>query len=225
MSNAKPYKPKYEDRQDQQTTLTLSTPKELAGFLTKSKTSIAAALPAHLNPDRMIRLAVTCFSQNPALQRCSAVSIFSSLLIASQLGLEPGVAGQGYLIPYKGKCTFVPGWQGLVGLLNNTGRATAWTGVVYEGDHFQFELGAYPILRHVPGINYGDEDKMTWAYACARVNGAETPVIEAWTMERIWRHRDAHNEVGEKHYSYKKPRNVRPEGGLAASPQVHAEKR
>ena len=22
-------------------------------------------------------------------------------------------------------------------------------------------------------------------------------------MERIWRHRDAHNEVGEKHYSYK----------------------
>lgn len=205
MSNEKPYKPKYEDRQGQQTALTLSTPKELAGFLIKSKTSIVAALPAHLNPDRMIRLAVTCFSQNPALQRCSAVSIFSSLLIASQLGLEPGVAGQGYLIPYKGKCTFVPGWQGLVGLLNNTGRATAWTGVVYEGDHFQFELGAYPILRHVPGINYGDEDKMTWAYACARVNGAETPVIEAWTMERIWRHRDAHNEVGEKHYSYKNP--------------------
>ena len=70
MSNTKPYKPKYEDRQGQQA-LTLSTPKELAGFLTRSKTSIAAALPAHLNPDRMIRLAVTCFSQSlAAVFRC-----------------------------------------------------------------------------------------------------------------------------------------------------------
>lgn len=191
-----------QSRQEQDTSCALASPKDLAIFLSKSKSSIAAALPKHLNPERMIRLAVTCFSQSAALRQCSSVSIFSSLVLASQLGLEPGVAGQGYLIPYKGKCTFVPGWQGLVGLLNNSGRATAWTGAVYEGDVFQFELGAYPILRHVPGENYGDVSKLTWVYACAKVNGAEVPVVEAWPMGRIERHRDVYNKVGRKHYSF-----------------------
>lgn len=163
---------------------------------------IAMALPKHLNPDRMMRLALTCFSKDSNLRQCTPVSIISSLVIASQLGLEPGVGGQGYLVPYKDTCTFVPGWQGLVGLLNNSGRATAWTNAVFEGDVFEFELGAFPKLRHVPGPNYGDPDKMTWAYACAKVNGSELPVIEAWPVERLLKHRKTYNKVGSKHYSY-----------------------
>jgi hypothetical protein len=51
-------------------------------------------------------------------------------MTAAQLGLEPGINGQGYLIPYKGTCTFVPGWKGLVDLVARSGRATVWTGVV-----------------------------------------------------------------------------------------------
>lgn len=160
------------------------------------------ALPKHLNPDRMVRLALTCFSTTPALRQCTPQSILGSIVVASQLGLEPGVAGQGYLIPYGKVCTFVPGWQGLVGLLNNTGRATAWSGCVFEGDHFVFELGSQPKCEHIPGPNYGDSDKMTWVYACGKVNGSEQPVIEAWPMARVWKHRDRYNKVGNRHYSF-----------------------
>lgn len=175
---------------------------QLSRYLNQYKSSLVRALPSHLNAERMIRLTLTCFSQNSSLRNCTPESIFSSLIIASQLGLEPGVCGQGYLIPYKGECTFIPGWQGLAGLLNNTGRATAWTGAVYEGDEFDFELGSNPHLRHVPGCNFGDAEKLIWVYACAKVNGSEMPVIEAWPMSRVKSHRDANNKVGKSHYSF-----------------------
>lgn len=182
--------------------MTVRNPKELLGYLERSRSAIEMALPKHLNPDRMMRLALTCFSTNPAIRKCTPQSILASIVVASQLGLEPGVAGQGYLIPYKETCTFVPGWQGLVGLLNNTGRATAWTGAVYEGDEWNFELGSRPRCQHVPGPNYGDADKLRWVYACGKVNGSEQPVVEAWPMARVWRHRDKFNKVGSRHYSF-----------------------
>lgn len=180
----------------------VSNPKQLLDFLTRSKSAIEMALPKHLNAERMMRLALTCFSTNQALRNCTPQSILASVVVASQIGLEPGVAGQGYLIPYKGTCTFVPGWQGLVGLLNNTGRATAWTGSVFEGDEWEFELGSAPRCKHTPGPNFGDPEKLVWVYACGKVNGSEQPVIEAWPITRVRKHRDRYNKVGEKHYSY-----------------------
>lgn len=177
-------------------------PKAMLALLNQSKSAIEMALPKHLNSERMIRLALTCFSTNQALRNCTPRSIIASVVVASQLGLEPGVAGQGYLIPYKQTCTFVPGWQGLVGLLNNTGRATAWTGAVFEGDEWVFELGSKPHCYHKPGPNYGDVDKMTWVYACGKVNGSEQPVVEAWPISRVKKHRDKYNKVGQAHYSF-----------------------
>jgi recombination protein RecT len=182
--------------------MAVSNPKDMLAVLEKSRSAIQMALPKHLNPDRMMRLALTSFSTNPALRQCTAQSIIASVVVASQLGLEPGVAGQGYLIPYKDTCTFVPGWQGLVGLLNNTGRATAWTGSVFEGDTWDFQLGSSPSCNHIPGENYGDPDKLIWVYACGKVNGSEQPVIEAWPIKRVIKHRDKFNKVGQRHYSY-----------------------
>ncbi|MBK1884662.1 recombinase RecT [Luteolibacter pohnpeiensis] len=185
--------------------LALQKPGDLMKYLERSRSAIAMALPKHLTPDRMMRLALTCFSTTPALRKCTPQSILSSVVVAAQIGLEPGIAGQGYLIPYKDTCTFVPGWQGLVGLLNNSGRATAWTGAVFEGDEFEFELGSNPKCRHIPGDHFGDPKKITWVYACGKVNGSEQPVIEAWPMRRVWRHRDQFNKVGQRHYSYENP--------------------
>lgn len=172
---------------------------------TGCRQAIENALPHHLKADRMVRLALTCFSTTPKLRNCTAQSILASIVVASQLGLEPGINGQGYLIPYKNTCTFVPGWQGLVGLLNNSGRATAWTGAVFEGDEWEFSLGSNPRIHHAPGDNYGDVDCLKWVYACGQVNGAQMPVIEAWPMKRVWKHRDKFNKVGAAHYSYEHP--------------------
>lgn len=175
----------------------------LMQFMEKHKQQVALALPGHLKPERMIRLAMTSFSQNKALQNCDLNSIFSSVIIAAQLGLEIGVGGQGYLVPYKGKATFVPGWQGLVDLVSRAGRATVWTGAVYQGDQFEWGLGDNPFVKHQPS---GDGDSwrdITHVYAIGRVNGSQYPVIEVWTMDRVIRHLNKFNKVGASHYALK----------------------
>ncbi|MDB5988890.1 MAG: Recombinase RecT [Herbaspirillum sp.] len=181
----------------------LSPAKTLSDFMDKYKGQIALALPKHISADRMVRLAMTSFSQNRALQDCDMHSIFASVVIAAQLGLEIGVGGQGYLVPYKGKATFVPGWQGLVDLVSRAGRATVWTGAVYEGDQFDWALGDNPFVKHQPQGDGDSWKSITHVYAIGRVNGSQYPVIEVWTMERILRHLKKYNKVGANHYALK----------------------
>lgn len=175
--------------------------KPLAVFknnLDRMKSQLAVALPKHMNADRMSRLAMTAFSTTPALQECSMQSIAGSLMVAAQLGLEPNVNGQGYLIPYKGTCSFVPGWKGLVDLVARAGRATVWTGAVYPGDHFDYQLGDEPFCRHKPAD--GGEN-FTHVYAIGRVKGADMAVIEVWTRAKVEKHLKQYNKVGGRHYA------------------------
>lgn len=171
-------------------------------FLLKKKDQLAAALPKHITSDRMIRIVMTNVQKAPKLLQCSMESVWGSIITASQLGLEPGVLGQGYLIPYKGICTFVPGWQGLVDLASRSGRCAVWTGAVFEGDAFDWSLGDDPYIKHQP---CGEDDPrlITHVYAVGRVKGSDWPVIEVWSYDRVWRHRDKYNKVGTDHYSYK----------------------
>ncbi|RKG50831.1 hypothetical protein D7V68_02705 [Acinetobacter cumulans] len=156
-------------------------------FMQKHKSQLELALPKHLNADRMVRLSLTAFSQNPALQRCDPKTIFGSIIVASQLGLEIGVNGQGYLVPYKTNCTFVPGWKGLVDLANRGGRCTVWTGAVYEGDEFDYMLGDSPYCKHKPCGEF-EESKLTHVYAIGRVKDSEMPVIEVWPIKKVHAH-------------------------------------
>lgn len=175
-----------------------------SSFLDKFKPQMALALPKHLTADRMARLAVTAFSSTPKLQECEPKTIVAGIMTAATLGLEIGVDGQGFLVPYGRTCQFVPGWKGLVDLVSRSGRATVWTGAVFEGDEFDYALGDSPFIRHRPGEE-NDPDKITHVYAVGRVNGSEYPVIEVWTIRKVWKHRDKYNKVGAKHYSFRDP--------------------
>lgn len=166
-----------------QNTPAQSPAKAFQVYMQKYKSQLEMALPKHLTVDRMMRLSLTAFSQNPALQQCSSSSIFSSIIIASQLGLEPGVNGQGYLVPYNGTCTFIPGWKGLVDLAQRGGRSSVWTGAVYEGDEFDYMLGDSPYCRHKPCGEF-DNDKLTHVYAIGRVKDSEMPIIEVWPVKK-----------------------------------------
>lgn len=178
------------------------TPAATSGWLAKLKPQMQLALPKHMNVERMARLVLTAFSSNSKLAECSPQSVAASIMTASQLGLEPGINGQGYLIPYKGTCTFVPGWKGLVDLANRGGRCTTWTGAVYRGDEFDFMLGDNPFVRHKPGDEIQESfENLLYVYAIGRIKGQEVPVIEVWRKAKVWRHLEMWNKVGEKHYA------------------------
>lgn len=179
-------------------------PENFPAMLQAYSGEIARALPKHLSGDRMLRVALTAFRQNPALGQCDPTSVFAAVICAAQMGLEPGIMGQGYLIPYGKTCQFVPGWQGLVDIAQRSGRCSIRTGAVFEGDTFDYKLGLRQDLNHIP-VGEDDPAKLTHVYAIGEVNGSTVPNLEVWTIDKVWRHRDRYNKVGQRHYSFKHP--------------------
>lgn len=59
-----------------QNTPAQSPAKAFQVYMQKYKSQLEMALPKHLTVDRMMRLSLTAFSQNSALQQCSSSSIF-----------------------------------------------------------------------------------------------------------------------------------------------------
>lgn len=174
----------------------------LVNYFERHRDQVVAALPTHLTPERMLRLATTALSTSPKLRQCDAESLISAVVTASQLGLEIGVGGQAFLVPYKDKdgryhATLVPGWQGLIDLVARAGRATAWTGAAYAGDAFDFELGSPLGVR--------DPDRLEFVYAIGQIKGAAHPIIECWPIDQVWQHRDQFNRQGGDHYSFRHP--------------------
>jgi len=169
-------------------------------LLQKTLPEIAKALPKHLTAERMGRIALTAFRQNPALAECDPMSIIACVVQSAQLGLELGVSGHAFLVPYNGRCQFVPGWRGLVDLVSRAGRSSVHTGVIHQGQEYRYTQGARPDLAI---LTESDEDKpIIYAYAVGWVKGAEWPVIEMWSAEKLMKHRDRYNKVGKRHYSY-----------------------
>lgn len=144
-------------------------------FLEKQKHQIAAALPRHVSPDRMIRLACTEFSKNPLLQKCTPVSVFGSIIQASQLGLEIGVLGQAYLVPYRNnkaggiyEAQMIPGYKGLISLARRSGEVSSIeTHIVYAKDEFDLTLGIDSSVKHVPFLE-GDRGAPRLVYGVAK---------------------------------------------------------
>ncbi len=162
----------------------------LADLIERKLPDIARALPKHLDPDRMARIATTAIRLNPKLGECAPVSFLGCLLISAQLGLEPNTpAGEGYLIPRRihgqMECTWLTGYRGWMKLARQSGAVKSiWAEVVYRGDVFEYEKGEYPKLSHRPGDHDEDPDDITHAYAVADL-GRDTRLSVVLTRRKI----------------------------------------
>lgn len=148
--------------------------KDFGTFLKSRMPSIKSVAASHMRPDRIYRLLVANVSKTPKLQECTMESIFRSALQAVELGLEPGSAvGEGYLVPYKGQCTFIPGYRGLISLAFRSGHVLSIKATnVYQGDRFEYEEGLEPKLKHIPNFEAPRDPKdITYSYMVARLVG------------------------------------------------------
>jgi recombination protein RecT len=144
--------------------------KNVRALLERSRAQIAMALPKHLDPDRMLRIAMTSIQRTPKLLDCEPTSLLGAVIQSSQLGLEPdGVLGHAYLIPYGTKVQFQCGYKGLLDLARRSGTlSTVEARAVYEGDEFAYAYGLHPRLHHVPTTSPGT-GPLTFAYAIVRL--------------------------------------------------------
>ena len=140
--------------------------------LEKGKALIAQVAPKHLTADRMVRLAMLAVSKQPKLAECSGMSILKSMMVASELGLEPGGAlGHGYLVPYGKECQFIAGYRGLAKLARNGGEIEILEAhPVYASDKFVVRRGTVTELVHEPDYLGGEDrtEKALCYYALAR---------------------------------------------------------
>lgn len=141
------------------------------GLLEKMKSQFEMALPQHVTPDRLIRVALTAVQNTPKLLECDRRSLLSAVMTCAQLGLEPdGVLGQAYLVPFKGKVQFIAGYKGLLSLAYNSGDVTSLKAMeVCQNDEFSYEYGLDEHLRHKPAG--GDRGDVIAFYAYARLKG------------------------------------------------------
>jgi len=163
--------------------------------ITEALTEVATR---HLTADKLQRIAVACWKQNPKLQECDPQSFLLSVLEAAKYGLDPsgGALGQAYLVPHWNKkkgtseCTLIIGYRGLISLVRRAGDvATLTAECVYEKDLFEYELGLDEKLKHIPSTDE-DRGRITRVYAIARFKDGmsyQFAVMSRAEVDRIMR--------------------------------------
>ena len=139
-------------------------------LIQKQKPAFAMALGKAMDPDRFTRIALTIVRNNPKLMQCSAMSLLGALMSSAQLGLEPNILGQSYIIPYGNQAQFQIGYKGLIKLFYNSENALSITAQeVYENDTFEYEYGLNPSLKHKPAMT--NRGNVIAYYAVAKLKG------------------------------------------------------
>lgn len=160
---------------------------KVRNLLDKMGPQIARALPKHLTPERMCRIALTELRKVPKLLTCTPESFCGAIMACSQLGLEPGSAlGQIYLIPYGKDVQVQIGYKGMIELARRSGQIVSLSAhEVHEKDIFEFEYGLTEKLRHVPNLQ--DRGQLIAVYAIAHFvgGGHQIEVMSKQDVDKI----------------------------------------
>lgn len=173
----------------------------VAAMLAKMNGEIAKALPRHMSAEHFARVITTAIKTTPALKECTPISICASVMLAAQLGLEPGTFGHCYLIPYNNgktgqrECQFQIGYRGLLDLVRRSGQVEAINcEAAYSKDEFQILLGTEHAIVHKPVLDDERGDLLV-IYAVAKLKGGV--VQTAWmTKKEIEKHRQKFSKAG-----------------------------
>ena len=174
-------------------------PATIGQFIEQMKGEIARALPRHLSADRLARIMLTEVRRTPLLAKCTQPSFGGAIMTCAQLGLEPGVTGEAYLLPFKNgemsknlgrdiyEVQLIIGYQGMVKLFWQSPLAKSLDAqAVYERDEFDYEYGLNPRLAHKPSL-LADRGKVVAYYAVATLTngGGAFIVLSPSGIEKI----------------------------------------
>lgn len=179
-------------------------PAGLTALASMMRGRIAAVLPKHVTPDRMLKALMVAASKTPALFECTEESICKSLMDASSLGLDcSGTLGSGHLIPFnrnvkvgnnwqkRKECQFIPGYRGLIDLARRGGQiATISAHPVYVQDKFALQYGTDEKIVHEPHLGADRRDEFVCFYAVAVLRDG-TKQSEVMTLADVEKIRDA----------------------------------
>ena len=157
----------------------IGTASGLKSLLDKMRDSIAASLPRHVTPERLIKTMLVAANRNAKLLQCTQASILETINRAAELGLDlSGTLGEAYPVPFTNsvkdaqgnwtkqtQCQLIIGYRGLEKLAWQSGEVGMIDAeVVHERDTFIFKKGFDPRLEWEP-CRDGDRGDPIGAYA------------------------------------------------------------
>lgn len=146
--------------------------------------ALKASCSKHVTYDRIVNVARQAMSRTPALYQCTPASVATSLCACGQLGVEPNLLGEAYIVPYNNGKTgqkeaqFQIGYRGLMKLARRSGDIlTIDANVVHAKDRFVYNLGDSPKIEHEPSLD-DDPGEVKWVYAIAELkDGGKQRVV------------------------------------------------
>ena len=166
-------------------------PAKLSDELEVVRPEIQKVLPAHVAPDRFMRVVLTAIAQNPALRTADRASLLTSAIKAATDGLLPD-GREGAFVTFwdKGKkinrVVWMPMVAGILKKIRNSGKLISISAnVVYQSDEFRFWIddnGEH--VQHQPASFALDRGGVIGAYAMARTKDGGT-YIEVMSLAQI----------------------------------------
>lgn len=169
-------------------------------LLQKNEAKIAAVLPQHLTPERLMSIAATVVQANPGIAECTPTSVLGCVIQSAQVGLslDPSL-GQAHLVPFNSKvkdprtsvtykekrAQFIIGYRGLIHLARNSGDVgDIFAMPVYEGEEFNEEITqAGPTFVHVPMPGPFARDQLRCVYMVAKYKAGGSHYGRMWNYE------------------------------------------
>lgn len=151
------------------------------------RAQLVAAAADGVDVPKLLADARVAVGASSALQECSASSIVQSLAQAAQAGLRVNVGGEAYLVPFKGRCTLIAGWRGLLKLANRSPKVVAIdVQAVYAGEPFDVTVTADgPVWVHRPDpFNRTADRPVIGVYAYCRLVGGGV-LFEAMSVDEV----------------------------------------
>jgi recombination protein RecT len=189
-------------------------PRTLQGMVEESAKELARALPEHMRPERIVRIALTCIRQTPDLAKCTPESFLGALFTAAQLGVEP-IGGRAYLLPFNNnrkkpdgswhtvkEAQFVLGYKGVTDLFFRHEKSVGiYWGIRKKNDVFEIENGTDPRLRHIQGDGDRGETVGYWVVAQLAQGGKPfTYMTREECMEHGRKHSKTYNKKKNEWY-------------------------
>lgn len=149
--------------------------KTVFDLIRRMQPEIEKALPAQFGGERFARIVTTEIRRTPKLLDCSPESLVGAMMLAAQLGLEPGPLGHVYLVPFGRSVEFIVGYKGMIDLAFRSGKIKdVKANLVRQGDSFDYREGTRPYLDHV---SWSRDGELIAAYAVARTTTGGAPFV------------------------------------------------
>ena len=144
---------------------------EVRSAIERMSPQFKAALPAHVNVDKFVRVTLTAVQTNPNLLEADRRTLFAAATKAAQMGLLPD-GREGAIVTFKGQAQWMPMVAGIMKLVRNSGEISTWSvQAVYENDTFDFCLGDEEHITHKP--NLSNRGKLIAVYSIVTMKDGE----------------------------------------------------